>query len=464
MDAASTGGEAVDPGERPPRARLLPWIVLTVAIGTVVTDAMTRRDLSAGEDDPEWSADPGLLSYKLMRLATVLVLAVSASAVVRGALRRGFPRAGLPVWLGYMGFVATCFVLPGLTGRVPGFDVRLLYPPLAFTAVYFARPVSTAGLATLSRVVLGASVYGSLVAALVLPSQALAANYVGFFPWLDFRLYGVGGGATSLGMVSSTFLALEMVSPSRSRWRFLHLAAGTTALFLTQAKTSWLFVLAVVAYFVLRRLSRRLASLTRPAGVSVRVLAFAAVGSGLLALAGLTGYQLSRLDVDSLRGGENLATLTGRTYIWATSLNTWLDDPLFGYGLGLWEGEYRAKYAPLYPHAHNQFIQTLASAGLVGLLGLLAYLWAAWRSAIRAAPTTPVPAVLLAAILSQCLTNVPLRGQYLLEPLVVVHLLMFAALVNGDKLVRAAAEGLEGGIGSAVDPEALTRNSAPAAP
>jgi O-antigen ligase len=151
------------------------------------------------------------------------------------------------------------------------------------------------------------------------------------------------------------------------------------------------------------------------------------------------------VDLSSVRGGENLFTLTGRTYIWATSLNTWLDDPVFGYGLGLWEGEYRATHAPLFPHAHNQFIQTLASAGVVGLLGLLAYLWVAVRSALRAAPVTPIPLLLLAAVLAQCLTNVPLRGQYLLEPLVVVHLLLFAALVNTEKLERGENGDTPGG-------------------
>jgi len=437
MDAASAGGEVVGPGERPPRAWLLPFVILTVALGTLITDVMTPRDLSSGEDAPEWNADPNILPFKLIRLVTALVVAVCAVAVTRGVIRRGFPRAGLSTWLGYMAFVLTCFVLPGVTGRVPGFDTRLLYPPLAFTALYFARPVSSEGLATVCRVALGAVVYASLVAGVVYPTQALAGNFVGFFSWLDFRLYGVGGGVTSLGMVSSTFLALELVSPSRTMWHWLHLGAGATALLLTHAKTSWLFLLCFVAFLLLRRLARRLASPTRPAGVSVRVLAFAAVGSGLLALA---GYQLSRVDVGSLRGGENLATLTGRTYIWTVSFNTWLDDPVFGYGLGLWEGEYRERYAPEFPHAHNQFIQTLASAGLVGLLGLLAYLWAAWRAARRAAPTTPVPLVLLASLLTMCLTSVPLRGLYLLEPMVVVHLLLFAALVNTEKLEAARGE------------------------
>jgi len=423
--------------ETPPSARLLPLIVLVVAFGVVVTDAITPRDLSAGEDSPVWNTDPNILAYDLSRAATALVVLASALAVTRAVIRRGFPRAGLPVWLGYLAFVGTNFVLPGVAGRVPGFDVRLLYPPVAFTALYLARPVTSAQLATLCRVALGASVYGSLVAAVVNPTQALAGNFVGFFPWLDFRLYGIGGGAISLGVQSAAFLAIEMVSPSRSRVRWLHLAAGAAALFLTQAKTSWLFVLAVVGYLVVRRLARRPVPTIIGQGASAKALAVILAGLVGVAVAGLAAYQLALVDVQALRGGENIATFTGRTYIWATSLRAWLDDPVFGYGLGLWEGEFRARHAPLVVHAHNQFIHSLASAGVVGLMGLLAYLWVATRAALRAVPTTPIPLVLLAAVLAQCLTNVPLRGQYLLEPLGVVHLLLFAALVNTEKLERA---------------------------
>jgi exopolysaccharide production protein ExoQ len=427
--------------ERRPRALLLPWVVLAVALGTLVADAMTPRDLSLGEDEPVWNANPDLLAFLLMRVATAVVLCASALAVTVAVIRRGFPRAGLSVWLGYMAFVISCFVLPGFTGRVPGFDLRLLYPPIVFTAAYFAWPVSTERLATLCRVALGPFVYGSLAAAVINPAQALAGNYQGMIPWLDFRLYGIGGGATSLGVESAVFLTIELVSPSRSRWRWLNLAAGTAALFLTQAKTSWLFVLAVVAYQLLRSLRRRLAPLWIGSGASARVLKVLAVSCGAVVLAGLAAYQLAQVDVRALRGGENLATLTGRSYIWATSLRAWLDDPVFGYGLGLWEGDFRARYAPLIPHAHNQFLHSLASAGVIGLLGLLAYLWAALRAALQAARTTPIPLVLLAGVLAQCLTNVPLRGYYLLEPLVVVHLLLFAALVNGEKLKRVCDPG-----------------------
>jgi len=435
MSRSSDGGGVPGLGEPLPRAMLLPGILLVVALGTVVTDAMTPRDLSLGEDAPLWNTDPDILAFYFMRTASAFVLFASALAVAVTVIRRGLPRAGVSVWLGYMAFVGSCFVLPGLAGRIPGFDRRLLYPPLAFTALYFARPVSAERFATLCRFALGTAVYGSLAAAVIDPAQALAGNYEGFFPWLDFRLYGVGGGATSLGVQSAVFFLVELVAPSRSRMHWLNLTAGAAALFLTQAKTSWLFLLAVVAFLLLRRLSQRF-SAGFGGGASAKVFEVLLLSC---AAAGIVALGVFQVNVRELRGGENLATFTGRTFIWATSLRAWLDDPVFGYGLGLWEPEFAARHMPLIPHAHNQFIHSLASAGVVGLLGLLAYLWAALRAALRAAAITPIPLLLLAGVLAQCLTNVPLRGYYLLEPLVVVHLLTFAALVNGEKLLRAGA-------------------------
>lgn len=56
-----------------------------------------------------------------------------------------------------------------------------------------------------------------------------------------------------------------------------------------------------------------------------------------------------------------------------------------------------------------------------------------------------MPLVLLSVEVAHFLTSVPLRGQYLVEPLVVVHLLLSTALVNADELARAERGGVPGG-------------------
>jgi O-antigen ligase len=435
--------EALPPPAAPrdPGPILVPALLLLVTAGTLLTGALTPRDLSLGEDAPIWASGGDQPAFHLSRAVTAAALLASALVSARAILVRGFPRAGLGLWLGYLGFAASNFLLPGLAGREPGLDTRLLLPPIAFTAVYFARPVPPERLLGLAKGAMGAFVYAGLAAAVLLPSQALAAYLEGIIPGLPVRLYGVGGGATSLGALSSTYLAVELVTPSPSRWRPLHLLAAGTALVLTQAKTSWLFLLLVAGVLVARALWRRPGWLGLGGGPSARAthgLLLAGAAAALLALGAAAG---GRFDVGSVQGGENLTTLTGRTYIWSTSVRAWLDDPVFGYGLGLWESErFRATWGP-FDHAHNQLLHALASAGLVGLLGLLAYLGVAAAAAWRAARTSPAPLVLLTSIAFLCLSNVPLRAYYLLDAFALLHLLVFALLVNAEKLAAEAAGG-----------------------
>ena len=421
------------------RPLFVPAFLLLVTAGTLALGALVPRDLSLGEDAPIWNTSRDLLAFDLSRAITAFALLASVATITLATIRKGFPRAGLSIWLSYLAFILSNFVLPGFAGQVPGFDYRLLLPPVAFTAVYFAQPMATDQLVALCKSALLAFVYSSLAAAVLMPAQALAAYAEGIFPGLPVRLYGLGGGATSLGALSSTYLAIELVSRSPSRWRYLHLTAAATALLLTQAKTSWLFVLLVAFALAARRLWRRSPSLGLGNGPSARATRAVLVACSVAGLLVLVATQAASLDLGSLRGGQNLVSLTGRTYIWATSVSAWLESPVFGYGLGLWESErFRATHGP-FDHAHNQFLHALASAGLLGLLGLLGYLGAALAAARRATRTSAVPLVLLASVVSLCMTNVPLRAYYVLDAFLLLHLLLFALLVNAEKLEAGAA-------------------------
>jgi O-antigen ligase len=424
----------------PPRPLLLPALLVLVVGGTLLAGLLTPRDLSLGEDAPVWAVGQGLLAYDLSRAVTALVLLASVGAAVVLPLRRGLPRAGLAAWAAYALFVATNFVLPLFAGRERWVDARLLVPPVVMTAAWLALPPDPARLLALVRVALLAFTWVGLGAAALLPERALAGGYAGLLPGLDVRLYGVGGGATSLGALTAAYLALEVVSPSRGRLRWLHLAAAAAALVLTQAKTSWLFLAAVVLVEAWRRWRAGGEGPARPASaraLRALVLLIGAAGLGALAVAAL-----GRVELDAVPAGENLATLTGRTYIWATSLEAWWQSPVFGYGLGLWESPaFRAAHGG-FDHAHNQLLHALASAGVVGLLGLLAYLGVALRIALRAARAGDrAPLVLLAGLLVLCLTNVPLRAYYVLDAFFLMHLAVFAALVAADRGARHGATG-----------------------
>ncbi|MCM2333068.1 MAG: O-antigen ligase family protein [Anaeromyxobacteraceae bacterium] len=418
--------------DRPSPALLLPSLLVLVAGGTVLVGALTPRDLSLGEAAADTSASGDLLAFALSRLLTAAAVLIALGAATFAVVRRGLPRAGLGVWIAFSAFASSNFLLPAVAGAVPGLDGRLLYPPLVFMAVYFAEPLPRGRLATACKWVLGAFIYGALLAALVVPDRALAEDYEGLLPGVAFRLYGVAGGATSLGAQAAAYLGLEVVAPSRSWTRWVHRAAALTALLLTQSKTAWAFALLVALAWGWRGLERRVFG-PAPVGVSGfwrALLRIAAIVAGLA----LVLAALALLVSAGSAAATSLQTLTGRTYIWATTTSLWLEHPVFGYGLELWESDaFKAQHGN-FAHAHNQLLHSLGSAGLVGLAGLLAYLGIAWRTARRAAAAGDrVPLLLLALTLAQCVTEVPLRHAYLLDPHTVLDLLLFAALIGAAR-------------------------------
>jgi O-antigen ligase len=72
--------------------------------------------------------------------------------------------------------------------------------------------------------------------------------------------------------------------------------------------------------------------------------------------------------------GAQLMTMTGRDQIWAVAREEWHSHPIFGYGPGLFDDDFRMSIGmPNATNAHNQFMDTIARSGTVGAIGLIAY-------------------------------------------------------------------------------------------
>jgi hypothetical protein len=88
--------------------------------------------------------------------------------------------------------------------------------------------------------------------------------------------------------------------------------------------------------------------------------------SGAALLFAFWGLLETYLDVYSQ--GNNLETLTGRTYIWSTALDMGRNKPWLGYGFD----SFRWVFPPFEGfqpwHAHNEWIQQLFAYGVVGLV------------------------------------------------------------------------------------------------
>lgn len=180
------------------------------------------------------------------------------------------------------------------------------------------------------------------------------------------RLGGITGAPNSLGR--SAALGILVVGalvfghklPIYS-WRCLTpLGLAMACLILSDSRTSMLAVFAAFSLYLLRR---------RP------ILGFTVIAAG-----GMVGLVLFNLDVPWQQLGQSvtrtgqfseITTLTGRTDIWYATWNAFLERPLLGYGYGatkvLLPEVYRNFWGFTVPHAHNFYLQTAVTTGIVGL-------------------------------------------------------------------------------------------------
>jgi hypothetical protein len=108
--------------------------------------------------------------------------------------------------------------------------------------------------------------------------------------------------------------------------------------------------------------------------------------------------------------GAQIMSLTGRDQIWAIAMEEWQASPVFGYGPGLWDGAYRASIGMANAtDAHNQFMDTLARAGVVGATALVLYAITLLVMSVRYARATGgLSLALFLALALRSMSEVPL--------------------------------------------------------
>lgn len=188
------------------------------------------------------------------------------------------------------------------------------------------------------------------------------------------RLGGLAGSPNTLGRAASlTVLLLGVLLIYRYlsvfSWRFLLPACmAVTCLVLSDSRTSMAVVIVAFGLYFLRN--------------NPRVAMLGIFGVGLF------GFLLLNVDLPLhefasafSRSGRvsDITTLTGRTDIWDVSIAAFFEKPILGYGFGstkvLLPQIYRTYWGFTVSHAHNLYIQTALTMGLVGLSFVLIILW-----------------------------------------------------------------------------------------
>lgn len=178
-------------------------------------------------------------------------------------------------------------------------------------------------------------------------------------------------------------------------------------------------------------------------------LVFLAVVVAGIAVVLASGLLQSRIDKFlATRAGSDMLTLTGRNEIWAIALDTFRQNPWFGYGPTIWDPYFRMMIGvPAAFHAHNQYINILAASGVVGGLGFVAYFYMLLRRIwSRLLAYRGFALGLLLLILTRSVSEVPFGLERLgSESLMQLLMLMVLAGAPASASGPATGEAREGG-------------------
>jgi exopolysaccharide production protein ExoQ len=180
--------------------------------------------------------------------------------------------------------------------------------------------------------------------------------------------------------------------------------AALFAAYLAHRKKVWTWAVAGFVITMLRTLSKGTIVGFLFAGLyylmrGLRISRKARICIGVFCSAVLVGFWgLLEAYLDLYTQGNNLETLTGRTYIWIKALDMAFEKPWLGYGFD----SFRWVVPPLGDfqpgHAHNEIIQQFFAYGMVGLFIVVGVYWTFYRQA-RLSRNADLKAVAMAMLI-----------------------------------------------------------------
>lgn len=422
------------------------WVALAVVpamgLGVALSSLLSGRNLKYASTNIEslaFGATPG--GATLLRLVTLAVVATCAATVLSRLFEkrvRGTHPPGQMLMIAFVAYYVCNALLNAVFGTEPSFTHNTLYVPIAMAAVFMWRDQPIDPFLRAAKWTLAMLMVVSLAAALIRPDLAVQPAYKGWLPGLDFRLWGAGSNPNSLGPLALLLMLLELMVPAR-RWpaRVVVFGLGATVLLLAQSKTAWAAALLVLPIVLWYRVGRA------PAGGMRIGFALGLIAVLVTAAAALAFGDPGRL-WDKLAGGQvgsDISTFTGRVQVWNAAISAWQDSPVFGYGPAAWGPAHRAAIGlPFAFSAHNQFLQSLSTAGTLGLITVVGYLLVLMVYCWRAAEATRgLSLALLLMVLLRCLTEAPFSAATLFNGDVLTQVVLFrVALLGSQAAVRPA--------------------------
>lgn len=415
-------------------ALISPVVLAATAASSVLSDRnITNAEFEIGTASGEESA----ILVWLLRLVTALVLGICIARLISTSQsHESRPRQGGALFAAFLFFYVTNAVLNNIFGIKPVFDQRLIYPALVFLVVYLSRGKGFTPMIDATKWGLLLFCIASVAAIPLFPQAAVQQNYAGVLPSIHIRLWGLGSNPNSIGPLALVLLLLLIYRPFSSRLlQLAGYAVGLIVLVLSQSKTAWFAAVIAIPTLWWGHLLYAAETRGRPRHSAYTLRSFSRpILACLLGLAAVTAlaYIFILDPFAKLANDEQVTSLTGRTDIWALAIDTWKQNPLFGYGTSMWDVEFRRLSGMNYAyHAHNQFLQSLSVAGLLGLLGLLVYTFVLFRQAFASnTATRGFSLALFWVIFIRYFTEAPLNMSSIFSGEFVTHLLLFSLVLT----------------------------------
>lgn len=415
-------------------------IVALIGLGLILIPILLDRNIIVFNENTgaQLGGSRTMVDVWVTRIMTMGLLLVAVGEILRNLKTKVLSGGEKTLWLAYVGFILMSGLVPAILGTRPTFMHSMIYAPLILTALYMSKGYSPDQFLKHVRIVIGVILALSLLAAVLRPALAIEQPYSGFLPGINFRLWGVVGHANALGPISVLYLILLIREHALGYRLILHVSLGLLTLILAQSKTAWISALVIFGFLFLRYYLSKLggAFSGQTKNASVTTAAIGLVSVVLFSIAFLVAYvffdPVSWINnLLSAKEVESLSTLTGRINIWQLTLAEWEKSPIFGYGPGLWDVQYRMEKGLLYAgQAHNQFVQTLGESGTFGFLGLLIYIVVLLKMALRySSATQGVSLALFLLLMVRTVSETPFRNYYVLEAAFLMHITLFGYLI-----------------------------------
>lgn len=278
-------------------------------------------------------------------------------------------------------FCLTNIVAPAFLSTHPSLTHEYFYLTLVgVAALLFLFGEEEIAIRSARNAILGLLI-ASAIAALLSPSLVFVNNYTsGVIPGLTYRYAGLTSHPNSLGIYIVLFFPCLLKNPFSRNWiNIFAWALGLASLILCQSKTNWITAIFSLSFLIYYKygtfLKGRLLNVKKPIFPALIIIAIMIISASILGITLFTEIGGKIYAFFVYGAGANLMSLTGRDLIWNVAINEWQQNPLFGYGLTIWNEAHRAKIGMSYAvSAHSQFFQTLSSAGIVGVIGLVIYM------------------------------------------------------------------------------------------